>query len=92
MAECTSFSEYEKDTFLQHSIERNIEIIGEALNNARKLNPKIPISRLTDIINTRNKLIHGYDAVDNALVYTIVIKHIPILKTEVLQIQNRRLK
>jgi uncharacterized protein with HEPN domain len=83
MLECDSFQEFDEDVFLQHSIERNIEIIGEALKNVRNINPAIEISRLNDIINTRNKLIHGYDSIDNAIIYTIVIKHIPILKEEV---------
>jgi uncharacterized protein with HEPN domain len=83
MLGCNSFQEFDEDVFLQHSIERNIEIIGEALKNVRNINPDIEISRLNDIINTRNKLIHGYDSIDNAIIYTIVIKHIPILKEEV---------
>jgi uncharacterized protein with HEPN domain len=81
---CDSFQEFDDDVFLQHSIERNIEIIGEALKNVRNINPEISISRLNDIINTRNKLIHGYDSIDNAIIYTIVVKHIPVLKEEVI--------
>ena len=83
MLGCDSFQEFDEDVFLQHSIERNIEIIGEALKNVRNINPEISISRLNDIINTRNKLIHGYDSIDNTIIYTIVVKHIPILKEEV---------
>lgn len=83
MLGCDSFQEFDEDVFLQHSIERNIEIIGEALKNVRNISPDIEISRLNDIINPRNKLIHGYDSIDNTIIYTIVIKHIPILKEEV---------
>jgi uncharacterized protein with HEPN domain len=83
MSSCNSFSQFEEDKFLQHSIERNIEIIGEALKNVRAIHPSIDISRLNDIINTRNKLIHGYDSVDSSIIYTIVVKHIPVLKIEV---------
>lgn len=83
MLECDFYKEFDEDVFLQHSIERNIEIIGEALKNVRNINPDIEISRLNDIINTRNKLIHGYDSIDNTIIYTIVIKHIPVLKEEV---------
>jgi uncharacterized protein with HEPN domain len=83
MLGCDSFHQFDEDVFLQHSIERNIEIIGEALKNVRNIKPAIEISRLNDIVNTRNKLIHGYDSIDNAIIYTIVIKHIPILKEEV---------
>ena len=83
MLGCDYFQEFDEDVFLQHSIERNIEIIGEALKNVRNIKPDIEISRLNDVINTRNKLIHGYDSIDNAIIYTIVIKHIPILKEEV---------
>jgi uncharacterized protein with HEPN domain len=83
MLGCDSYKEFDEDVFLQHSIERNIEIIGEALKNFRNIHPAIEISRLNEIINTRNKLIHGYDSIDNAIIYTIVIKHIPVLKEEV---------
>ena len=83
MLGCDSYKEFDEDVFLQHSIERNIEIFGEALKNVRNIYPAIEISRLNEIINTRNKLIHGYDSIDNAIIYTIVIKHIPVLKEEV---------
>ena len=77
------FTEFQKDLKSKRAIERNIEIIGEALKNVRNINPDIEISHLNDIISTRNKLIHGYDSIDNAIIYTIVIKHIPILKEEI---------
>jgi len=86
MLGCENFQAFDDDVFLQHSIERNIEIIGEALKNVRNINPEISITRLNDIINTRNKLIHGYDSIDNTIIYTIVVKHIPVLKEEVIHL------
>jgi uncharacterized protein with HEPN domain len=35
-----------------------------------------------EIVDTRNKLTHGYDEIENVLVWSIVIKHLPILKEE----------
>ncbi|MEK6780202.1 MAG: HepT-like ribonuclease domain-containing protein [Bacteroidota bacterium] len=68
---------------LRQAVERNIEIIGEALNNALKLNPSLPISNARKIVDTRNRIIHGYDEVEDVVVWSIVIKHLPLLKNEV---------
>ena len=62
--------------------ERGIEIISEALKRANFLVNDMPISNLTKIFATRNKIAHEYDLVDPNLIYTIVIKYLPILIEE----------
>lgn len=79
---CDGFSFYESNPMLQDATERNLEIIGEAIKKALDIRSDIPITNSRRIVNTRNKLIHGYDSIDNAEVYTIVIKHLPVLKQE----------
>jgi uncharacterized protein with HEPN domain len=80
---CPDFKEYELNSMLQDATERNLEIIGEAVNKILVIDPEIGISDSRRIVNTRNKLIHGYDSIDNAEVYVIVKKYIPILKLEI---------
>jgi len=79
------FEEYEKDKKLRRAVEREIEIIGEAVNRIKKTNT-IEISHAHQIIATRNRVIHAYDAVNNALIWGIVINHLPKLKAEVKQL------
>lgn len=75
--------DYSNNTLVQNAVERNIEIIGEATNAILKINAEISISSARKIVNTRNQLIHGYDAVDIAMIWSIVRNHIPVLKKEV---------
>ena len=63
-----------------------IAIIGEAMNRILKLYPEIPITSARRIVNTRNYLIHGYDSLREDLIWAIVIKHLPLLKSEVTQL------
>lgn len=64
----------------------NIAIIGEATNRILKINPQIKITNARKIVDTRNYLIHGYDSVSPDKLWAIVIKHLPLLKSEVLEI------
>ena len=77
------FSNYKKDLRTRRAVERNIEIIGEALSRILTIHPEINISNARKIVDTRNRIIHGYDSVSDEIVWGIVIRHIPILKTEV---------
>ena len=53
------------------------------MNKILAIEPEIKISDSRKIVNTRNKLIHGYDSIDNAEVYVLVKKYVPILKLEI---------
>lgn len=77
------FEKYESNSMLQDAVERNIEIIGEAMNNLIKIEPDINITNSRRIVDARNKIIHGYDEIENAQVWGIIINHLPILKVEV---------
>ena len=82
------FIDYENKKQLRRSVEREIEIIGEAVNRIRKEMPELEILNSKQIIATRNRVAHAYDAVDNAIIWGIVINHLPKLKTEVEQLLN----
>jgi len=78
-----NFLEFQNDLKTKKAIERNLEIIGEALNRILKDNPKIKITDSRKIVDTRNRIIHGYDSVTEDIIWLIVVKYLPILKKEV---------
>jgi uncharacterized protein with HEPN domain len=77
------FAEYSKDIILKRAIERNLEIIGEAVNRILKEDPEFSIENARRIIGLRNQIIHGYDSVSDENIWGIVINHIPKLKVEI---------
>ena len=74
------FEDYENSHLLQDAIERNLEIIGEAIKRLIVIKPDIEITDVKKIINTRNKISHGYDIIENKQIWNIVKYHLPILK------------
>lgn len=80
-----TLADYSADEVLRTLVERKFEIIGEALNRLNKtdaaLASQIPETRR--IISFRNILIHGYDAIEEPVVWKIVQQDLPILKQQV---------
>ncbi|MFA6359484.1 MAG: HepT-like ribonuclease domain-containing protein [Dysgonamonadaceae bacterium] len=72
-----------RDIKTKRAIERNIEIIGEAVNRILKKDKNFKINNAQQIIGTRNRIIHGYDRVSDDMIWSIVINHLPKLKSEV---------
>ena len=62
--------------------ERLLEIIGEAVNQMRKIDPDLRLSNTVEIVGLRNKIVHAYDSIDPALLWGIIIEDIPVLKAE----------
>ena len=77
-----------EDLLFRRGVERNIEIMGEAMNKALKLNPKLPITNSRKIVDTRNFVVHAYDSLKPDLLWGIVINHLPLLKKEIETILN----
>lgn len=77
------FKVYENDLRTKRAVERNIEIIGEAMNRILKEDSEIIISNSRKIVDVRNRIIHGYDSVSDEVIWGIVIRHLPILQKEV---------
>jgi uncharacterized protein with HEPN domain len=77
--------DYQRDALLRSGIERQFEIVGEALNKAIKLDAEIAtqISDASRIIAFRNRLIHAYAAVSNEVVWGIVEAYLPRLRHEI---------
>ncbi len=75
--------EYQKNKLLRRGIEREIEIIGEAMNRIMKIAPDIKIENARQIVDARNWVIHGYDRVDDIVIWGIISIHLPKLKKEI---------
>ena len=68
---------------LRRAIEREFEIIGEAMNRIDKQDSSIYISSKVQIISMRNRVIHGYDKIDNEIIWGTIVRHLPKLKSEI---------
>jgi uncharacterized protein with HEPN domain len=77
------FDDYLTDKKTQSAVERQLGIIGEALNKFEKLFPESRISNARKIVGFRNRLIHTYDSVDSSMVWAILKNHLGPLKDEV---------
>jgi uncharacterized protein with HEPN domain len=80
------FDEFASDTKTKRAVERNLEIIGEAVNRILKKDPAIDIPDSRKIIDTRNRIIHGYDVVSDDIIWSILVRHLPMLKQQVEQL------
>lgn len=83
-----SFTDYLADAMLRSAVERQFEILGEALNNLSKVDPPLAalIPDLPRIVAFRNILIHGYASVDDALVWQVLTEKRPQLEEHLRQL------
>jgi uncharacterized protein with HEPN domain len=77
------FEEYEKNKILRRAVEREIQIIGEAVSRIHRSDPDVTINNAVQILATRNRIVHAYDAVNNSIIWGIVVNHLPSLRAEV---------
>ena len=82
-ANTRSYMEYTVDLKTQSAVERQLAIIGEALNQYDKQPERISLNNTRKIVGFRNRIIHAYDSLDDTLVWAIVVNHLPALKSEV---------
>jgi uncharacterized protein with HEPN domain len=86
----SNFFEFQKDLKTKKAVERNIEIIGEAVNRINKLKKEtIVIENAQKIIGTRNRIIHEYDNISDEVIWTIIIRELPKLKEEVEHLRRK---
>jgi uncharacterized protein with HEPN domain len=77
------FEEYINNKTKRRAVERELEIIGEAMTKLLKISPDISITHGRVIVGLRNRVIHAYDTVDETIIWKIVMKDLPVLLTEV---------
>lgn len=83
-----TFADYESNLMLRSAVERQFEIIGEALHQAEALVPELSeqLPELRRIVGMRNRIIHGYDSVDDELLWQTIRAHIPNLSQRLAQL------
>ena len=76
-----SYDDYTANLMIRSAVERQFEIIGEALTRISRNDPNLAdrIPSLRDVVDFRNVIAHGYDAVDNEIVWDIIKNHLPKL-------------
>ena len=80
-----TFTDYQSSAMLRSAVERQFEIIGEAVTHLARLAPQL-ISRISEyekIIGFRNVLIHGYADVNDRAVWYVIEADLPTLSREV---------
>ena len=80
------FKVYQNDLKTKRAVERNIEIIGEAMSRVLQADAGISLSNSRKIVDTRNRIIHGYDSVSDEIVWGIIVTHLPKLRNEIEQL------
>lgn len=75
------FAFYDHDLLLRSAVERQLEIVGEALAQARRDDATVVerIPSLPRVVGLRNRIIHSYDSVDNEIMWDVVQVHVPLL-------------
>jgi uncharacterized protein with HEPN domain len=77
------FLTYRTDLKTKKAIERNIGIIGEAVNRILKVDNNFQLKNAKNIIGTRNRIIHSYDNISDEVIWTIISRELKDLKTQV---------
>ena len=80
-----NFEKYKRNVMLKRAVERNFEIIGEAMNRIAKRDAKFAnkITNARGIISLRNQVIHTYDNISDESIWSILVNHMPKLKIEI---------
>ena len=80
-----NFLKYRENLMLKRAVERNLEIIGEAMNRiiTRDSSFENKITNSKSIISLRNQVIHSYDNISDENIWSILITHLPILKVKI---------
>ena len=83
LPEQKNFSAYRDNLLIKKAVERNLEIIGEAINRILKEDDTFPLKNARRIIDTRNRIIHGYEKISDEVIWTIVTRELPYFQEEV---------
>ncbi len=80
-----TFEDYIQDVMLRSAVERQFEVLGEALSQLSRLDPDVAgrIPERRRIIAFRNVLVHGYASVDDRIVWGVLKRDLPDLLRQV---------
>lgn len=81
-----SFEDFQEDRMLQLAIEREFEIIGEALHRLSRIEEAMLAKQIPEyrkIIDFRNIIAHGYDIIDEAAMWDFAVNRVPELLNKV---------
>lgn len=81
-----NFLDFQKNIMLKRAVERELEIIGEAMNRILKLDNSIQIEHARKIVDLRNFIIHTYEKIDDEILWGIIVKDIPKLREQIKQL------
>jgi uncharacterized protein with HEPN domain len=83
-----AFADYQTDPMLRSAVERQFEILGEALNRLARLDPVVAarVANYRRIISFRNALIHGYDSIQAEVVWGIIETGLPALEKTIAEL------
>jgi uncharacterized protein with HEPN domain len=74
------FKDYKNDLKTKKAVERNLEIVGEAVSRILKIDPQFKLDNAKKIIGTRNRIIHSYDNISDEVIWTIIRRELPGFK------------
>jgi uncharacterized protein with HEPN domain len=83
-----NFNIFSEDIILQRAIERDLEILGEAIRKSIELKPTLQITATKNIIGLRNIISHAYDSVEPEMLWGIIQNNIPVLAEEIKAIKD----
>jgi uncharacterized protein with HEPN domain len=80
-----TLKDYQCNLMLRSAVERQLMIVGEALNQAIHIQPDLSkqIGEVREIVNLRNVIVHGYAVVENETIWGIVTDEVPALVKQV---------
>lgn len=91
LGESPSFDTFSANLTVRRAVERELSIIGEAMSKLMKLDATLVIGDARRIIGLRNRIIHSYDALDEAIFWGVIQKYVPVLDHDVQALLNSEL-
>jgi len=79
----SNYDLFQQNFMAIRTLERNLEIIGEAISQMKKADSSVKIEHAASIISLRNYLAHAYDSIEISVIWSIAVKHVPELKKEI---------
>ncbi|MFM8493249.1 MAG: DUF86 domain-containing protein [Bacteroidota bacterium] len=90
LGERRDFKSYLNDIKTKKAVERNLEIIGEAVYRILKVDNEFELENAKNIIGTRNRIIHSYDNLSDEIIWTIISRELPELKIQIEEILKNK--